>query len=117
MASRNTSERPAASKSRPTAKVACFDRTPHEDRVIRKIARRAMALETRDGDAGRPFMDWWMDIAATHASGNPLDLERLLAADDFNFAHDVFGICRHLDRETGELRNFFSPRFSTPEAA
>ena len=55
-----------------------------------------------------------MDIAATHIS-NPLRLQELLDADDFNFGHDICGIQRHLDRDTGTLINFFSPRFSAPE--
>lgn len=53
-----------------------------------------------------------MDVIAVHMNGRPLRLEALLAADDFNFAHDVFGIRRHLDRDTGELTQCFVPRFS-----
>jgi hypothetical protein len=53
-----------------------------------------------------------MDVTACHANGNPLDLEKLAAADDFNVAHDVGGISRHIDRDTGKLLNFFSPRCS-----
>ena len=40
-----------------------------------------------------------MDITATHLNGNPLRLAALLAADDFNFMHDVCGIARHLNRD------------------
>jgi hypothetical protein len=53
-----------------------------------------------------------MDLIATHANGNPMDFAKLLAADNFNLAHDVLGIERHLDRETGKLLNCFSPRCS-----
>lgn len=53
-----------------------------------------------------------MDVTATHLNGNPLDLKRLLAADDYNFVHDIWGIYAHLDRDTGKLLNCFSPRFS-----
>ena len=52
-----------------------------------------------------------MDLCAAHAS-NPLRLEELLNADDANFTHDVFGIRRHMDRDTGKLGGCFSPRFS-----
>lgn len=52
-----------------------------------------------------------MDITAAHIA-NPLTLEKLLHADDFNFLHDVSGIHRHIDRETGEMNNCFRPRFS-----
>lgn len=51
-----------------------------------------------------------MDISAVHANGCPLELDRLLKADDFNFTHDVFGIMRHINRKTGKLTGFFLPR-------
>jgi len=57
-------------------------------------------------------MDADMDVTACHANGNKLDLAGLLAADDFNFSHDVFGIYRHIDRDTGKLGNCFRPRYS-----
>jgi hypothetical protein len=53
-----------------------------------------------------------LDITACHANGNALRLVDLLAADDFNFAHDMSGICRCLDRDMGRLTKGFSPRFS-----
>lgn len=56
--------------------------------------------------------DALMDITAAHCNGNPLRLTDLLAADEFNFAHDVWGIMRHIDRETGRLGDCFLPRFS-----
>lgn len=62
-------------------------------------------------------MDMNMDVTAVHANGNPLRLEDLLAADDFNFEHDMSGICNCLDRETGKLTRGFSPRFSRRESA
>ena len=58
-----------------------------------------------------------MDFTAVHANGNPLRLADLLAADDFNFAHDAFGIARHLNRTNGQLENCFLPRFTQKQAA
>lgn len=60
-----------------------------------------------------------MDLtAADGVNGNdPLDWDRLLAADDFNFLHDVTGICRHMNRDTGELMNCFVPRCRKREVA
>jgi len=52
-----------------------------------------------------------MDIEAVHKI-NPLRLDDLLVADQENFNHDICGILRHLNRETGELDNGFSPRFT-----
>jgi len=56
-----------------------------------------------------------MDVTACHVNGCPLKLQELLEADDFNFSHDIFGIRRHLNRETGQLENCFLPRFARPE--
>lgn len=92
-----------------------FVSTSADAELIRQIATRAQELEQRHGHPGRSQRDWEMDVTATHLNGNPLDLAKLLGADDFNFAHDVFGICRHLDRRTGKLADLFSPRCSLPE--
>ena len=42
--------------------------------------------------------------------------EELAEADDFNLAHDVFGIHRHIDEATGELRDCFVPRYTQLKA-
>lgn len=89
-----------------------FDRTPHENKVIQKLARRARALESTVGTTTRSVQAWEMDFTAVHANGCPLKLDAMLDADDFNFMHDAFGIARHLNRETGKLEDFFRPRFS-----
>jgi hypothetical protein len=90
-----------------------FDVTKAEFRIIHEIATRAMRelVAARKND---PFklMDIQMDITAVHANGNALQLTALRDADAFNFAHDVLGIRRKLDRETGQLTDNFSPRFS-----
>lgn len=52
-----------------------------------------------------------MDIAACHLNGTPLRLAKWLAADDFNFVHDLYGIDAHMDRSTGRLTGCFVPRF------
>lgn len=43
-----------------------------------------------------------------------LDLDGLLTASEFDFAHDICGIIRHMDRSTypGKLRNCFVPRYA-----
>lgn len=87
---------------------------PEDRQVITEIAKRATALAAKH-DGVYPMLEAQMDVTAAHANGMPLCLDRLLAADDFNFAHDVFGIRRHLNRQTGQLENFFVPRFASPE--
>lgn len=79
--------------------------------VIHKIAGRAFGLLRQHGVRVKAI-DIAMDLSATHANGNPLRLDALLVADDFNLLHDVLGIRRHLDRETGKLTGCFRPRYS-----
>jgi hypothetical protein len=57
-----------------------------------------------------------MDLTAVHER-SPLRLADLLAADQFNFVHDVAGIARHMNRDTGELGGCFTPRFSQRQVA
>lgn len=100
------------------AERVSFDVSNKDRDIIQKIADRALGMERqflhhRDR---RTRTDIEMDITATHASGNPLRLQALLEADDFNFAHDIFGIANCLNRATGQLENCFRPRFSQPEA-
>ncbi len=91
-----------------------FECTPADSSFVRKIVDRAIALELA---SKHDRLGVTMDMVATHANGCPMDFERLLAADDFNFIHDVKGIERHIDRATGHLGGFFLPRFARPEAA
>jgi hypothetical protein len=76
-----------------------------EDAHHPQIAERAIADRKAHGMkvSRGAQVDIEMDLEATHANGCPLRLADLLAADDFNFWHDVSGIARHLDRTTGEL--------------
>jgi hypothetical protein len=93
-----------------------FDCPEADRKIARAIARRARDLLLELG-VDRPASDIDMDIVATHCNGNPLRLQSLFVADDFNFLHDVSGIARHLNRDTGKLEGFFSPRFSRREVA
>ncbi len=88
-----------------------FDCPKEERHLCKQIARRASDM-LAEQNTTRDVLSIDMDITATHCNGNPLRLADLLAADDFNFMHDVAGIYRHLDRETGSLMDHFSPRFS-----
>lgn len=77
-----------------------------EEALIKRIADRAGELLGRGAR-----VTVCMDITACHLNGTPLRLEDLAEADQFNFLHDVTGINRHLNRETGELTGHFLPRF------
>jgi len=95
-----------------------FDATAEDAALIEQIVDRHEALFQRLFPA-QPFdrLSASMDLTATHLNGCPLRLKDLLEADDFNFAHDVGGIARHIDRSTGQLTRCFLPRFFDSEAA
>lgn len=95
-----------------------FEVSRNDRLAIEELAQRALAMDVgANGRYARSIMDWQMDLTAVHANGCRLELGRLKAADDFNFAHDAFGIARHLNRETGQLEDFFVPRFAAKERA
>jgi hypothetical protein len=81
--------------------------------LVHKIVRRAARMLERRPDSDEvslPGLE--MDVTAAHVNGCPLRLAELLAAEDLDFAHDVFGIRRHIDRKTGKLGDGFVPRFA-----
>ena len=83
---------------------------PLEDRdIIADIVERAVNYAEELGFS-LDVIDLSMDLTAAHLNGCPLNLRKLYDADDSNLAHDVFGIRRYLNRETGELENHFLPR-------
>lgn len=86
-----------------------FSTTRHEFDVIQKIIDRAAGMGFRPNRLAST-----MDIEAVHSNGCPMDLDRWLAADDFNFAHDWAGIARHVDRDICALDGIFTPRFARP---
>ncbi len=82
-----------------------------EARQIAAIAQRAIRLAAKHG-VRYEFMDADMDLTACHLNGCALKLDELATAPEFDFAHDVFGIRRHIDRETGKLQDCFVPRYA-----
>jgi hypothetical protein len=84
-----------------------FKTTSSDAQLIGQIADRPCTVWP-EGDR----LNFEMDLTATHANGCPLKLAELLAADNFNFSHDIAGIYRHLDRTTGQLGGHFLPRFA-----
>ena len=88
-----------------------FDTTPKDARLIKKIAERADFLALAGIGVGFGNLEIVMDLTAVHANGCPLRLNDLLTAPEFDFVHDVAGIRRHLNRDTGQLEDFFQPRY------
>jgi hypothetical protein len=93
-----------------------FTATRREHELIRKIVRRAVRLAQDEG-IDYDVLSASMDIEACHCNGMPLDLARLADADDGTFGHDVFGIRRFINRQTGEIGGCFVPRTALPDRA
>lgn len=92
--------------------VTFADLTPDEWALVRAITARAEAADLiLHGDAA----DLTLDLLAVHYH-TPLRLEGMATAREFDFAHDVIEIQRHLDRVTGRLRQCFLPRYYDPQA-
>lgn len=81
--------------------------------IIQQIAARAdKDIFSRYTHISQSILTTEMDLSACHAQGCELDFERLLAAPAEDFEHDILGIRRHLNRETGYLEDFFVPRYA-----
>jgi hypothetical protein len=91
--------------------MTTFQSTDAEMLLIDRIVERADEIAQRSGQS-IDRLKMHMDIIATHANGCPLRLSDLLAAPEADFAHDVFGIGQHIDRETGKLGDQFMPRYA-----
>ena len=53
-----------------------------------------------------------MDLEACHCNGNPLNFIAMYEAPIGDLVHDVVGISNHINRDTGQLEDSFSPRYS-----
>lgn len=84
-----------------------FNLSQEENTLVLKIERRIRRIWPDENSMWRV-----MDIVAVHNHTCRLRLTALLNADDFNFAHDVMGIAKHLDRESITLKHGFWPRYS-----
>lgn len=84
-----------------------------------EAAKRFEGLVPKAERKGYARINLVMDLlAADGVNGNAaLDWDRLLAGDDFNFMHDICGISRHIDRNTGKLGGYFMPRITIKKAA
>lgn len=76
---------------------------PEEQTLVSAIIKRC---KPRSGEA----MNLSMDLIAAHANGCPMDWQKLLDAPNFDFWHDINGIQRHINRDTGQLEDCFLPR-------
>jgi hypothetical protein len=93
-------------------KQVSFAVSVKDAKLINRIVVRAASLL-----GGFEKIELAMDLTAVHANGNRLRLSELLAAPDFDFVHDIDGIRRHLNRNTGALEGFFTPRYTVTNKA
>lgn len=87
----------------------------NEPETIVQIARRASEMAWKAGIEYN-VLDAVMDITAVNDT-TPLRLQELLEADNFEFAHDIFGIRQNINRSNGQLENSFLPRYAKHEEA
>jgi hypothetical protein len=86
-----------------------FSLTQDEFNAVERIIQR---FERLAGPLRQERMGLIMDITACHTGACPLDLAAMVAGADADLAHDVAGIYRHFNRETGALEDCFSPRYA-----
>lgn len=84
-----------------------FSVSKQDRALIEQIVDRAVQ------SLGLDRLEISMDLTAVHANGCPLDLAGLLIAEPFDFGHDVMGINRYIDRNSGHLTRQFLPRFAS----
>jgi len=77
--------------------------------LIERIVIRA--AQEMDGVGDADLVELREDLMAAH-SFCPLRLSDLLAADLFNFSHDVSGITHNITRNRNGFGNCFRPRFA-----
>lgn len=76
-----------------------FETTDWETRIIDRIIQRACVSKSE----GRGLE---MTLRACHCNGTPLELDKLLAAEPVDFWHDIHGLQKHINRDTGKLVGF-----------
>lgn len=86
-----------------------FTTSIDDQATIVKIADRIMACSS---PAYADKLTAIIDLSLTHALVCPLDLNRLLAAPENHFLHDIFGIKKHLDREKAVFEPMYRPRYA-----
>jgi hypothetical protein len=80
----------------PRARIVSFKVTKADAVLIAIAAQRAVNRVIYDN-----VQNAAMDLTAVHANGCKMDLQKLLAASDRDFFHDMAGIQGHLDRRDG----------------
>lgn len=88
-----------------------------ERKIIRKVVDRISRLNKPAELTNEDKLNVTMTLTACHLNGNPLDFEKMLICDEFTLFHDLVGIEKHLNQETGKIERHFLPRCSKRSAA
>ena len=88
-----------------------FKCSPQDQALIGQILKRGMDM-ARDFNVKLDHVTLAMDIVACHCNGTPLKLLQMLMSDPSDFSHDLLGITRFIDRESGKMREGFKPHFA-----
>jgi hypothetical protein len=85
--------------------------TKPQHETLAKIVKRGLLVlnKHRLPEECVQTIDLSMDIEYTHYQV-PLDFDKFLAFEDFNFLHDIVGIYSNLNRTTKTLDNHWMPR-------
>ncbi len=96
-----------------------FDISDEDAELVSRIADRVVDALISQGIKKTSWtvfnLETRMDLTAVHANGCPMDFDRLLNIDKSTLMHDVGGIARHVDRDTGKLTGNFRPRTARKE--
>jgi hypothetical protein len=83
--------------------------------LINAIAKRTLEIFKETGiNPSLDKLDILISLEKCHEFC-PLDLQRFAKAEPFHMIHNVLGILRHLNHETGLLENCFVPRHAVYE--
>jgi hypothetical protein len=105
----------ASTAAQPPAPLINWDTDPTEDSQISDIVDRFLALIGRNDDLEQRLTHR-MNLTACHLNGCSLDLQKLLEGSDFLLSHELLGIDRNIDRNTGRLdTDRFLPRCALPQ--
>ena len=78
----------------------------HVETILQRFERIAGPLRSERAGV-------MMDLIACHNGACAIDFAAMARGNEIDLAHDVAGIFRHFDRETGELTECFTPRHAT----
>jgi len=90
--------------------ITHWEITNKEFDLLVQVAKRALRELKDYPDDQRTLI---MDLNACHSNGCPLYFRGLLDAPLQDFSHDIYGIRKAIDRNTGKLtEDVFMPRYA-----